>query len=75
MQTLVRWGMPNAEALAAGTIRAAEVCRIEGKTGSLVAGKAADLITLAGNPLENIDAVTQARLIFKDGVRQDKLDA
>ena len=75
MQTLVRWGMPSARALAAGTIRAAEVCRIEGKTGSLEAGKAADLITLAGNPLEDIDAVTQARLIVKDGVRQDKLDA
>ena len=30
---------------------------------------------LAGNPLENIDAVTQARLIVKDGVRQDTLDA
>ena len=75
MQTLVRWGMPNARALAAGTIRAAEVCRIEGKTGSLEAGKAADLITLAGNPLENIDAVTQARLIVKDGVRQDTLEA
>ena len=75
LQTLVRWGMPNAGALAAGTIRAAEVCRIEGKTGSLEAGKAADLITLAGNPLEDIDAVTQARLIIKDGVRQDTLDA
>jgi imidazolonepropionase-like amidohydrolase len=75
MQTLVRWGMSNVGALKAGTIRAAEVCQIETKTGSLEVGKAADLITLAGNPIENIDFVTNARLIIKDGVRQDKLDA
>ncbi len=75
MQTLVRWGMSNVNALKAGTIRAAEVCQVEGKTGSLEVGKAADLITLAGNPIENIDHVESARLIIKNGVRQDKLDA
>jgi imidazolonepropionase-like amidohydrolase len=75
METLVRWGMSNLNALKAGTIRAAEVCRIESRTGTLEVGKAADLITLAGNPLENIDAVTTARLIIKGGVRQDTLPA
>ena len=28
-----------------------------------------------GNPLEDFQCVTQARLILKDGVRQDRLDA
>jgi imidazolonepropionase-like amidohydrolase len=73
MQTLARWGMSPVKALKAGTIRAAECCRIEQRTGSLESGKAADLITLDGNPLEDIDAVTRARLIMKDGIRQDRL--
>jgi imidazolonepropionase-like amidohydrolase len=75
MQTLARWGMSPVKALKAGTIRAAECCRIEQRTGSLESGKAADLITLDGNPLEDIDAVTRARLIMKDGIRQDRLRA
>jgi imidazolonepropionase-like amidohydrolase len=75
MQTLARWGMSPVKALKAGTIRAAECCRIEQRTGSLDSGKAADLITLDGNPLEDIDAVTRARLIMKDGIRQDRLRA
>jgi imidazolonepropionase-like amidohydrolase len=75
MQTLARWGMSPVKALKAGTIRAAECCRIEQRTGSLESGKAADLITLDGNPLEDIDAVTRARLIMKDGIRQDQLRA
>jgi imidazolonepropionase-like amidohydrolase len=75
IQTLVRWGMLRHNALQAATIRAAEACRIESTTGSLEPGKAADLITLAGNPLDDIDFVTTARLIMKDGARQDGLHA
>lgn len=75
MQMLVKWGMSPVNGLKAGTIRAAECCRVETQTGTLEPGKAADLITLAGNPLEDFEAVTRARLILKDGVRQDRLDA
>lgn len=74
MQTLVRWGMSPLNALKAGTIQAAQVLQIEARTGSLEVGKTADLITLAGNPIDDIDCVTTARLIIKDGVRQDKLN-
>lgn len=74
LQTLVRWGMSPVDALKAGTIRAAECCRVEATTGTLEPGKAADIITLAGNPLDDFEAVTRARLILKDGVRQDRLE-
>lgn len=73
MQTLVKWGMSPVRALEAGTIRAAECCQVESTTGSLVPGKRADLITLSGNPLEDVDAVTRTRVIVKGGVRQDHL--
>lgn len=73
MEMLVKWGMPNANALRAGTIRAAEVCQIEAKTGTLEPGKAADVISVAGNPLENIKDVARTRIVIKDGVRQDRL--
>ncbi len=70
MEMLVKWGMTPVNALRAGTIRAAEVCRIEATTGTLEPGKAADLVTLAGNPLENITDAAQTRLVFKDGIQQ-----
>lgn len=73
MQMLVRWGMPPIAALEAGTIRAAECLQIEANTGSLEPGKAADLITLEGNPLEDFNAVTRTRVIVKRGIRQDQL--
>src|SRR5699024_837869 len=55
MQMLVKWGTSPAQALEAGTIRAAECCQVASDTGSLVPGKRADLITLDGNPLEDFD--------------------
>jgi imidazolonepropionase-like amidohydrolase len=73
MEMLVKWGMSNVNALRAGTIRAAEVCQIEAKTGTLEPGKAADLISVAGNPLDNIKDVARTRIVIKDGTRQDRL--
>jgi imidazolonepropionase-like amidohydrolase len=73
MEMLVKWGMSNVNALRAGTIRAAEVCQVEAKTGTLEPGKAADLISVAGNPLDNIKDVARTRIVIKDGVRQDRL--
>jgi len=72
---LVRWGMSNADALLAGTRWAAECCRIEDRTGTLENGKLADLISLRGNPLEEIGALEQVNLIMKGGTRYDGLSA
>ncbi len=46
----VREGMPPEDALAAVTLRAAEVCRIQDRVGSLTPGKDADFIVLSGAP-------------------------
>jgi len=46
----VREGMPPEDALAAVTLRAAEICRIQDRVGSLAPGKDADFIVLSGEP-------------------------
>jgi imidazolonepropionase-like amidohydrolase len=72
---LVEWGMSTNDALLAGTRWAAECCRVEDRTGTLETGKLADLISLRGNPLEDIKALEQVNLIMKGGTRYDGLSA
>jgi imidazolonepropionase-like amidohydrolase len=64
---LVDWGASNSDALLAATRWAAECCRIEEKTGTITPGKAADLITVDGNPLEEITALERVKTIIKGG--------
>ncbi len=47
-------GMTPMEALRAGTINGARYLGMDGDIGSLAPGKLADLIVIAGNPLENL---------------------
>ena len=52
-----------------GTVHAAEATGISDQTGALQPGKAADLVALAANPLEDISAVLDVRLVMRDGNR------
>jgi len=72
---LVEWGATPSDALLAATRWAAECCRVEDHLGTLAQGKLADLITLRGNPLEEITAVERVGLIMKGGRRYDGLSA
>jgi imidazolonepropionase-like amidohydrolase len=60
----VREGLPEDEALKAITIRPAEIIGVEGRIGSLEAGKDADLVVFSGHPL---DYRTVADLVLIDG--------
>jgi imidazolonepropionase-like amidohydrolase len=51
---MVEAGLPPADAIVAGTGRAAECLGIAGDTGTLAAGKAADILVLARDPLREI---------------------
>jgi imidazolonepropionase-like amidohydrolase len=69
-----REGMSEEGALRAVTSRAAEVCRIADRVGSLVPGKDADLIILSGHPFSfatRVDVtVIEARIVhLRDSVR------
>lgn len=64
----VNAGMTEMEALTAGTINAARATGIEASVGSLEAGKAADIVSMATSPLEDISAVLDVELIMRDGV-------
>lgn len=64
----VNAGMTPMEALMAGTVNAAEAGGISDLTGTLEPGKAADLVALAANPLDDISAVLDVRLVMRDGI-------
>ena len=71
LQTLVRLGVSTHNALLAGTRWGAEACRIDRDTGTLEAGKRADLIAIDGDPLRDIAAMDRVGLVMKDGVTYD----
>jgi imidazolonepropionase-like amidohydrolase len=64
---MVEAGMPAGEALQAATIRAAEVLGVDDQ-GVVEAGKRADIIALAADPLADIQAVKNVVFVMKDGV-------
>ncbi len=61
-------GASNYDALRGVTNNGAVVCEIAGKTGSLEAGKYADIIALDGNPLKDINALKRIAAVMKHGV-------
>ena len=47
--------------------RRAELCGVGGELGTIEPGKLADLIVVAGNPLDDIENLRKLQLVFKDG--------
>jgi imidazolonepropionase-like amidohydrolase len=71
----VRDGATSWQALLAATRHAAELCGVGDELGTIEPGKIADLIVVAGNPLEQISNLRLLRLVLKDGrVVSDKRD-
>lgn len=67
MQCMTRMGFSNAEVLASATVNNAHILGIGADAGTLEAGKRADFIAMAGNPLENLAALDSLTLIVKNG--------
>jgi imidazolonepropionase-like amidohydrolase len=55
---MAKAGMRPADILRAATLNAAEMLGIANKTGSIEAGKWADLVAVKGNPLQDIQVMT-----------------
>jgi imidazolonepropionase-like amidohydrolase len=70
---MVDAGMPPMFVLQAATTHAAELLKKSKDLGSLEAGKFADVIAVAGNPLDDITLMQKVGFVMKDGVvyRQD----
>ena len=64
---LVRLGMTPMDAIAAGTINAADLFGIADRAGSLEPGKWADVVAVPGNPLEDITVMERVRFVMKEG--------
>lgn len=64
---LTSFGATNREAIAAVTINAARVCRMEDRVGSLAPGKLADLVGVRGDPRADITALSKVDLVVQNG--------
>ena len=60
-------GFSNRQIISAATEKAAEVCRLQGVTGKLAPGLAADLAAFAGNPLDDLHAFWSPRYVMARG--------
>jgi imidazolonepropionase-like amidohydrolase len=65
---LVRLGMKPVDALRAGTSVDADLLGLADRTGSLEAGKLADIVAVPGNPLDDIRVTEHVMFVMKDGV-------
>jgi imidazolonepropionase-like amidohydrolase len=64
---LIEAGLTPIEAIAASTIRGAELCGLGSKVGLIKENYQADLIAIPGNPLNNINSLEQVQFVMKDG--------
>jgi len=67
LELYVAAGFTPAEALAAATIVPAKLMGVDKTTGSIAAGKAADLVLVEGDPSRQIGALRNTRLVMMNG--------
>ncbi len=71
LELLVEAGFTPLEAIHIATQNGALYLGEGDQIGSIGAGKAADLVVIAGNPAQNIEDIENVQLVFKDGVGFD----
>jgi imidazolonepropionase-like amidohydrolase len=71
VELLVEAGFTPVEAIRIATSNGAEFLGEQDKIGTLAAGKQADLVVIAGDPVENIKDIEKVETVFKDGVGYD----
>ena len=60
-------GMTPMQIIVASTRNAAHVCGLEQELGTLEAGKLADILVLESNPLKDLSALTQVKMVIHSG--------
>ncbi|MFS1526051.1 amidohydrolase family protein [Microbulbifer sp. 2304DJ12-6] len=64
---MVQGGMTPADAIRSATWNAAQLLQVQDELGSISEGKMADIIAVAGNPLEDISELQRVQFVMKDG--------
>jgi imidazolonepropionase-like amidohydrolase len=64
---MVQYGLPPAAALLAATAVNAKILGQSNNLGRIHSGLAADLVAVTGDPVANIAALAEVRLVIKDG--------
>jgi len=67
LEWLVEIGMTPHQALKAATLNAAELLGMENQIGKIAVGMSADMIAVEGDPLTNISAIRNIKLVMKSG--------
>ena len=69
-------GMTPMQILVAATRNAAEFCRLDGVLGTIEVGQLADLLVVEGNPLHDLQALENVRIVIHGGtiVRHDSTE-
>jgi imidazolonepropionase-like amidohydrolase len=66
-ELMVKHGMTPAAAIEAATVNAADLLGLANEIGTLEPGKAADIIAVSGNPLEDVTVLKQVGFVMKGG--------
>jgi imidazolonepropionase-like amidohydrolase len=68
IQWMQKAGMTPMQIIVASTRNAAYVCNRQGTLGTLEVGKFADVLVIEGDPLQNLEALANVRLVIHRGV-------
>ena len=71
LELYVQAGFTPMEAIQAATVVPARVMRLDGETGTIAAGKRADLLVVDGNPLERFSDLRRVWLVVAAGRRYE----
>ncbi len=73
--SMVRYGMTPMQAIQSATSVAAELMGWQERVGAIEPGRYADLIAVHGDPLEDVDLLTDVALVMKGGELVHRRDA
>jgi imidazolonepropionase-like amidohydrolase len=65
---MVKWGMTPGQAIRSATSTAAELLGWSDQVGNVEAGKFADIVAVAGDPLKDITLLEHVNFVMKNGV-------
>jgi len=67
LELMAAWGMAPADVMIAATGSNAAILGIDDRAGTIAPGRPADLVAVAGNPLEDIAATRKILLVMQTG--------